>query len=305
MESQCVGLAEAMGFHPVVKRVRLRKLWRALSPYLNWGKRISFSGKGDLLKAPWPDIVIASGRLSVLPSLYVKEITGGKSFHIQIQDPAFWYERFDAVIVPEHDKLGGVNTIATKGAMHRVQADLLAREGKKWAPVFAHLPRPYTAVILGGSNGVYKFGPHEAVQLAARLEKICKTQKTSLLITPSRRTGEPAMVILKALLHDCPAYIWDGKGENPYYGMLALADHFVVTCDSVNMISEAASTGKPVHVVRLPGASDKFEAFHESLIASGNIRFMGEELEDWTVQPLNEMARVAEVLRQAIEKKLA
>ena len=50
-----------------------------------------------------------------------------------------------------------------------------------------------------------------------------------------------------------PHYLWDGEGENPYFGLLGLADFLVVTCDSVNMVSEAASTGKPVYVADLPG----------------------------------------------------
>src|SRR3546814_3642619 len=35
--------------------------------------------------------------------------------------------------------------------------------------------------------------------------------------------------------------------SNPNFGILGLADHVIVTGDSVNMVSEAASTGKPVH----------------------------------------------------------
>ena len=39
--------------------------------------------------------------------------------------------------------------------------------------------------------------------------------------------------------------VWDGQGDNPYFGMLALADLIVVTQDSVSMISEAAATTAP------------------------------------------------------------
>src|SRR3546814_20453175 len=74
-----------------------------------------------------------------------------------------------------------------------------------------------------------------------------------LMITPSRRTGRRNEEILRRALAGLPAEIWDGAGENPYFGSLALADHVVVTGDSVNMVSEAASTGKPVHVVHQIG----------------------------------------------------
>lgn len=303
MESQCIGLAEAMGLTPTIKRVRLRRLWRDWSPYLTVGKSFSISSKGDDVRPPWPDMVIASGRLSVLPSLHIRKMTRGKSFHVQIQNPAMWLDKFDAVIVPAHDHLQGHNIVSMQGALHRITPEMLAREAATWAPVFAHLPRPYCTVVLGGSNSAYRFGPKEMMQLAPQLAAIAKSQKVSLLITPSRRTGEANMVLLKALLHDCPAYIWDGEGQNPYYGMLGLADSLVVTCDSVNMLSEACSTGKPVHMVKLPGHSDKFADFHKGLLAEDRVRVFNGQLEQWSYPPLREMERVAGVIREAYLKK--
>lgn len=296
MESQCLGLAEAMGLQPVVKRVRLRRLWRELSPYLVIGKRFSLSRKGDTLEPPWPDIVIATGRLSIIPALYVKKMSKGKSFLVQIQNPAIPTGYFDAVIVPRHDRLEGANVIATQGALHRVTPEMLVREAAKWAPHFAHLPRPYVVVLLGGSNGAYQLQPSEIMQLGPQLAALAVREKASLLVTPSRRTGEANIALLSALLHDSPAYIWDGKGENPYYGMLGLADAFIVTCDSINMISEACRTGKPVHVVKLPGQSDKFESFHEALRSAGCIRTFDGTLQNWSYDPLNEMVRVAALI---------
>ncbi len=296
METQCVGLAEAMGLQPVIKRVRMRKLWRATSPYLNIGKNIAFSRKGDQMNAPWPDIVIASGRGSVLASLYVKQQSGGRSFNIQIQNPAMWLDKFDAIIVPEHDKMSGPNIISTRGALHRVSDTKLQEEAAKWAPKFAHLKRPYALVSLGGSNSIYKFTPVEVMQLAPQLEAIAKRDGYSLLITPSRRTGEANMALLSALLHDSPAYIWDGTGDNPYYGMLGLADTIMVTCDSVNMVSEACSTGKPVHLIQLPGHSEKFGFFHDSLLADQRIRIFNGKLHNWNYPRLLEMERIAQLM---------
>src|SRR3546814_9290061 len=86
--------------------------------------------------------------------------------------------------------------------------------------------------------------------------------------TPSRRTGRRNEEILRRGRAGLPAEIWDGDGENPYFGILALADHVVVTGDSVNMVSEAASTGKPVHVVHLQGSSAKRSEEHTSELQS-------------------------------------
>ena len=64
--------------------------------------------------------------------------------------------------------------------------------------------------------------------------------------------------MLQERLGGLPAFIWDGSGANPYFGMLGAADAIVVTADSVSMISEAAATGKPVYIVELESGSAKF-----------------------------------------------
>ncbi len=302
MENQCLGLAEAMGLKPVIKRVRLRKLWRELSPYLTAGKSVALSRKGDPIAPPWPDMVIGTGRMSVLPMLYIKRASGGKTFTVQIQNPAVPFSQFDQVILPAHDNIKAPNVISVVGGLHRVEPSLLAAEAQKWAPAFAHLKRPYTAVLLGGPNAAYRFTPREVMDFGPKLAALAKQQKTSLLITPSRRTGEANMALLRVLLHDVPAYIWNEQGDNPYYGMLALADNFIVTADSVNMISEVASTGKPVQVIKLPGFSPKFSAFHQSLIDSGRMRWFEGALERWNYPPLQEVTRVAALIRAAYEQ---
>ena len=68
------------------------------------------------------------------------------------------------------------------------------------------------------------------------------------------------------------AWIWDGIGENPYLGMLALAEYIVVTEDSASMVSEAASTGKPVYVAAMDGGNASFDAFHGLLRTEGVTR---------------------------------
>jgi mitochondrial fission protein ELM1 len=190
--------------------------------------------------------------------------------------------------------------------MHRVTQEKCAYEGERWAPSFASLARPYVAVLLGGTNGSYKLDLRAVMEFGPQLAAMAKQQNVSLLITPSRRTSEDCLTLLSAHLHDVPHVIWDGSGENPYFGMLGLADAFVVTCDSVNMISETCSTGKPVYVIKLAGHSDKFESFYKSLIETGRIRFFQGVLDHWSYEPLSEISRVAELIhKRFMEKKQA
>ena len=272
MENQCLGLAEALGLNPIVKRIKLRKPWKQLTPFLRHGLGMAFSRKGDPIAPPWPDLLIATGRASVPASLYVRRMSaknGGKPcITIQIQNPVIAPSRFDLVVVPRHDSLTGKNVMTTRGSLHRVTPELLKREAEKFLPKVAD----------------------QLADLAGR--------EGSLMITPSRRTGQENLEILKDSLRNSPVYLWDETGDNPYYGMLGLADAVVVTCDSVNMVSEACSTGKPVMVIDLPGGSDKFRRFHQALRDDGMIRPFNGHIESWKYPPLEDMRLVADRIRE-------
>jgi hypothetical protein len=89
-------------------------------------------------------------------------------------------------------------------------------------------------------------------------------------------------------------------GENPYFGLLGLADFIVVTCDSVNMISEAASTGKPVYVEALPGGSAKSARFLDKLRTSGTVRDFTGTLSRYAYAPMDDMTNVLSRLREIL-----
>jgi mitochondrial fission protein ELM1 len=301
MENQCLGLAEALSLLPVVKRVVLRSPWKQLSPFLRHGLAHAFSPKGDAIAPPWPDILIATGRASVPASLYVRRMSrknGSRgTFTVQIQNPVIDPSRFDLVVVPRHDQLTGVNVMTTRGALHRVNPEILAREAANFLPQVAHLPVPRIAVLIGGSNAVYSLTPREMKVLSEQLAALAGTEG-SLMITPSRRTGAENMTILQEALRDTASYIWDGQGPNPYFGILGLADAILATCDSVNMVSEACSTGKPVMVIDLPGGSDKFRRFHQAMRDDDMTRAFSGHIEKWDYAPLNDMRLVAERVKE-------
>lgn len=300
MENQCLGLAEALGLTPVVKRVSLRAPWRQLSPYFRIGNRFAAGPEGDAIRAPWPDLLIASGRQSIAPSLAARRLSRGRTFTVQIQDPQIAPRHFDLVVVPRHDKLRGDNVLVTRGSLHRVTKAVLADAAARFAPRLAHLPHPRVAVLIGGSNGVYNLTPTIMGAVAEKLANLTRTHGAGLMVTPSRRTGADNEAILRARLSGLPAEVWDGSGENPYFGYLGLADAVVVTCDSVSMTSEACSTGKPVHVIELDGGSPKFRAFHEGLYKDGITRRFDGTLDPWDHPLLNDTQGVADELRHRL-----
>jgi mitochondrial fission protein ELM1 len=302
MTSQCLGLAEALGLKPIVKRVRLRTPWRDLTPYFRLGGRMQFTSGSDRLAPPWPDVLIATGRHSVAASILVRQLSRGFTRTVQLQNPVIAPRHFDLVVTPRHDNLSGANVVVTRGALHRVTPALLKQGADQLGWRLQHLKRPYVSVLIGGSNSVYKLDEHTMRSLVSRLTASARAIKGSLLVTPSRRTGQENIDILRDGLVGTPHYIWLGQGDNPFFGFLGLADFIVVTADSVNMVSEAASTGKPVYVAKLPGGSPKFNDFHQRLVDDGVARFFEDRLEPYTYTPLDDVAMVAAKVRTLLRR---
>ncbi|WP_044564640.1 mitochondrial fission ELM1 family protein [Azospirillum sp. B4] len=303
MENQCLGLAEAVGATPVVKRIHLKTPWRQLSPYLPLSLGHGLTPDSDALSPPWPDLLITSGRHAVGAALAIRRRSGGRTFCVHIQNPGVPFSRFDLVVMPAHDRKAGANVMESLGALHRVTAARLADEAARFAPALNHLPHPRVAVLVGGSNGVYQLTPAVTGELADRLAVLAR-QGMGLMVTPSRRTGAENEAVLRQRLEGLPAVVWDGSGPNPYFGYLGLADAVLCTGDSVSMVSEAASTGKPVYVIALEGKSPKFDRFHQLMVERGVTRPFTGVVETWTPTPLDDTPRVAaEVLRRMAAKR--
>jgi hypothetical protein len=166
--------------------------------------------------------------------------------------------------------------------------------------VFAPHKRPLLAVLLGGSNGRYRFEHAQGVALAEQLAVLMRRDKIGVVITPSRRTGPEVVKILRETLEPLGAWIWDGTGDNPYFGMLACADAILCTADSVSMASEAVATSAPVYLLRLPGKSTRIGAFMDGLVADGRVRDFAGKLELWDTQPLDDTPWAAAEMRRRL-----
>lgn len=300
-ENQALGLAEALGADPVVKRIHPRFPWRALPPRL-WLGALHSPGRGsDRLKPPWPDVLITCGKRAAGISVAIKRASRRHTFTVHVQQPPLPAGRFDLLVVPEHDAMRGENVFVTRAAVHRVTPARLEDAAKRFGERLAYLPRPLVAVLIGGSNRRHRLTPAITERIAKDMLSLARTAGAGLAVTPSRRTGEENVAILRRRLVGVPAEIWDGEGENPYFAYLALADAIVVTCDSVSMASEAISTGKPVYVIALEGASRRIDAFHAALKSDGITRPFDGTLARWTYVPPDDTARAA----AEIERRLA
>lgn len=303
MASQAFGLAEATGFRIVEQRLAIGFPWSRLPPRLWVSPFRAAAGDGARLEAPWPDLVIGCGRNAAAPVLAIRRASRGRTVAVQIQHPGIGRGEFDRLVVPEHDRLRGANVIITRGAVHRVTPARLA-EGLGRFPELEKMPRPVLAVLIGGSNRAYRLSLRRLGEIADSLRAIMRERGGSILLTPSRRTGAAGVALLQERLAGLPAAIWDGHGENPYYAYLALADAMLVTADSISMISEAAATGKPVHILELDGGNGKFARFHAAMRAAGITRPFAGRIEAWSYPVPDDTARAGREIRELVLARL-
>ncbi len=291
LRNQAVGLAEAAGLVADVRVLPKSGILDRL-PGILGVKRLAALAP-DVVAAPLPGLVMACGGAG---ARIAASLRGGDVKAVAIQDPRMSLKKFDMVFAARHDGISGPNVFITRTALHRVTPARLAAAAAVWRPVFAGLARPLVAVLLGGANGRYRFGAAEARVLGLQLAEIAKTG-AGIAVTPSRRTSPEVIGILRAALAPFGAYIWDGTGENPYFGMLGLADAIIVTADSVSMVSEAAATSAPVFLVRLPGKSARIGAFMDMMVADGRAQDFAGGLDLWDAAPMDDTPAAGAALR--------
>lgn len=294
IENQALGLAEAAGReHPldiIQHKIENGAAFKAASPTLQFTLKSKPSDYD--LNGTAPDIAIGCGRQAIAPLLALKK-HNPDTFTVYVQDPRIDVSRFDLVIAPEHDNISGPNVEIMIGSPNRLTEDELIGQMLSFPDRLAELPRPRAAMLIGGASKTHKLGKAEhAAHMEAAHDLI--SQGYSLLITPSRRTPEWALKDYKLLESD-HENVWGyfNVGPNPYFAFLGGADIILVTEDSTNMLTEAASTGKPVFTLPMQGTPGKFTHLYERLAARCNIRPFDGNFDAVAYEPLNETHRIA------------
>ena len=307
IENQALGLAEAVQRLTPAEIATRHIRWRAPFDRLPSAlkTRAMLDPASDAIAAPWPDLWIATGRAALPLSTRIKGWSGGRTFVVQTQDPRWANARYDMIVAPAHDGLSGDNVFEITGSPHRITPDRIARAAPAFADRIAPLPHPRVAVLVGGKSKTFDLSPAHAADLADRIAAAVRAAGGSLMLTFSRRTPEAARAAMTARLAEVPGWIWDGTGDNPLFAFLHFADHVLVTEDSANMAAEAASTGKPVHILPMIPLkpAGKFARLHDDLRSRGAARPFDGTLAAWTYEPLAETDRAAQAVLEAMRAR--
>ena len=296
---QADALAAALAHGPVLDWVlEPQAPWRWCAPRVVPGASAAFGASFAHALAQPPRLAIGCGRQGALATRLLRK---RGSSAVQILDPRIDPRHWDLVIAPEHDGLSGDNVITLIGSLNPVDALWLAQARAAFAS-FADLPRPRTAVLLGGPSAHAHFDLASFEALAAQLDVALVREGGSVMVTTSRRTPTDVVAALRKRYVETPNVVWcgDADGINPYPGLLAWADRIVASPDSVNMLSEACATDVPVFVFNPDGVSGRPRRFLDALLASGRIQRMQSTLAPFPVEPLRETTRVAALVKQRL-----
>ena len=101
---------------------------------------------------------------------------------------------------------------------------------------------------------------------------------------------------------DSNNFVVNSVNKQAYLSALALATCIVVTCDSTSMISEAAASGKPIFVAHMGSKKNnyRFKRFFQLFKEMGITRELGERVQNWTYNKLDEAERIAAMINKKL-----
>ena len=300
MISQVEGMAKALNVEYEHKTVKLNFPWNLVPPKFTPVSQIILKNKIHLnSNEETADLVISCGRKSVIPSIFLKK-QNSKIFTIHIQDPKVNFKNFDAIVAPEHDNLKGDNVYSSKGAIHYITEEEISK-AKQY--LFEKIKSEKTvSLILGGPNKYYSFDSDQIINIFNQIKSIFVSKGYKVIVIPSMRTPKEIIDLAIKEMGSC-GYVVNKVDKQAYLSAYALANYVIVTCDSTSMISEAATSGKPIFVAHIKAKKNnyRFKRFFELFKQMGITRDLGEKVETWTYNKHNEAQRIALELKNKIE----
>lgn len=252
---QLISLAEALGWPFERKAMVYNGLNRCPNILLGATLASARRASADQLQPPWPDLVIGASRRSVPVARWIRQQSGGRTRLVHLLHAMAPLDLFDLIITtPQYRLPPRPNVLHLSAALNRIDHARLAAAAEAWASRLNDLPRPFTALFVGGNSATYRFDAATAARLGAGASAAVAAAGGTLLVSTSPRTpADAAEALIKAVTCRNFAYRWKaGDPDNPYHAFLALADRFIVTADSASLLVEACLMGKPVELFSWP-----------------------------------------------------
>lgn len=284
------------------------------------------------IKPPWPDLIVSAGRRNEPVARWIQAQAPATKI-VQIGRPWTHPDKLDLVVTtPQYELPAQANVVNNLLPLHRLSVRKTQAAKQLWAAEIDALPSPRHVLLIGGISGADYLSTERAAVLTQAVSAMAASKGGSLLVTTSARTPRE---VGKALPNNISVphhiFLWhqDAKA-NPYLAYLAYGDEFIVTGDSISMLTEACFTRRPVHIFNLskhpvlwPALTQaqahpwRFTALayglgrrmtpkrmrrdiaviHRSLISEGRAVWLGQQWQAHRLPPIDDMSRTVAAVK--------
>ncbi len=252
--AQVEAIAEALGLPWERKRLKFKPRYQDTKPSFKASLYHVDRAASDRLEPPWPDLILTVGRRPSMAALWARRQSGGRARLVLIGRPKRHAEEFDLIIsTPQYLIPDRHNVVRIGLPLMRADPEAICAQALQWKDRLGALPRPLTAVLVGGPTKPFQLNADVARDLVARVAETLGREGT-LFFSTSRRTPPEVVDTLESVLPDnAELFRWQAeRWDNPYLALLGLADRCVVTGDSTSMMIEALRAGQSLVIYPLP-----------------------------------------------------
>ena len=215
-----------------------------------------------------PNLILSCGRRTFPLASKLKYLFSDNTYFIHLMYPklSFNIKKCNLIFTPSHDNVkANDRIIKTLGSP--APLDIIRIKNKLYKT------KPVISILIGGNHGRYKLKSNIINYMIK--ETLNKMKKGSILISTSRRTPDNIIKLIdkwgkKNKVFKIIFHPKNNIGRNPLNKIIAYADEFVVTGDSVSMVSQLCQYKKPVRIIFNKGfCATKHINFCKKLIDEG------------------------------------
>ena len=207
-----------------------------------------------------PNLILSCGRRTFPLASRLKNLFSDTTYFIHLMYPklSFNIRKCDLIFTPFHDNISHNDRIIQTLGRAAPLDDIKNKKNP-------YKTKPIISILIGGNHGRYILN-YKIINYMIT-ETLNKIKKGSILISTSRRTPDNIIKlvdkfakknnIFKIIFHPK-----NNNGKNPLKKMIAYADEYVVTGDSVSMVSQLCQYKKPVRII-----------FNKQFCATKHIKF--------------------------------
>ncbi|UCC95876.1 MAG: mitochondrial fission ELM1 family protein [Candidatus Omnitrophota bacterium] len=218
------------------------------------------------LEASYADIVISTGSYVAPINRVFASSIGAKA--VVILRPNIPFQKFDLVILPEHDRTLAPNVVNIKGALFYPRS--LEDKVKACRDFFGLSAERKISVFLGGTFSDEKEFQESTKAFISKLKEFSLKSNYKILMSTSRRTSPHIERLIEQTLEgfkNCEAIVYANRANYNFVfdGFVSLSDMVFISSESISMISEVLSLKKPCVCVSLERLDGKYNVFLDSI----------------------------------------